>query len=76
MASSKPTVKIENWYILGECLYGQSYGHPDIRINDGEPLRTSTILNRKDGVVETLNTFYELGKEKVIEPAEQPAHMI
>jgi hypothetical protein len=61
---SKPTVRIENWKWRDpdrEQLCGQVYGHP--HIEDGHNVVTSLVLNISDGIVETRNTIYALGKE-------------
>ena len=55
----KPLVQIENWYRLGDALYGEVQDHP--RFAKGESVKTSLILHEVDGIVETNNTFYKLG---------------
>jgi len=67
----KPRVRIEDWYILGNHLYGETFGHPSPHIQDGKAVRTSTILSNEEGIVVTQNTIYELGKEKVLIYTEQ-----
>lgn len=39
---SKPEVKIENWWIAGNVLRGNVFGHP--RFPDDTPVTTSSIL--------------------------------
>lgn len=60
---SKPQVKIDNWRIIGEALFGEVQGHP--RFAQGQFVRTSRIasVDREKGEVETQNTIYLLGKE-------------
>lgn len=57
---SKPRVKLENWIDHEVQLGGDVYGHP--RFPDGTFVRTSRVVERRDGEVETLNTVYELGR--------------
>lgn len=62
---SKPEVDIDDWYILGNTLYGRAQNHP--RFDKGTEVRTSTIVSKvnhpKAGdVIETRNTLYRLGK--------------
>ncbi len=65
--SDKPSVRIENWHLIGGVLYGDAYDHP--RFEDGTTVRTSTVISEpgdepaKEGdTLETRNTFYTLGK--------------
>lgn len=63
---AKPEVRIENWTILDNQLYGEAYGHP--RFEDGKKVRTSSIkevpmMPEEGDKVETQNTIYVLGKE-------------
>lgn len=67
---NKPTVSIENWYLIGGRLYGNVHHHP--RFEDGTLVQTSSVVSEpgdepaKEGdVLETRNTFYELGKKGV-----------
>lgn len=68
--SDKPQVRIEDWFLIKGRLYGKAYDHP--RFEDGTLVRTSTVISEpgdepaKEGdVLETRNTFYELGKKGV-----------
>ena len=74
MAASKPIVKIENWYVLGDRLYGEVNDHPNF--NRGDFVKTSAILDRNEGLVVTKNTIYELGKEKTADEEMQPTKML
>ena len=73
----KPLVAIENWAVVdsvisrgfvdlqpGKHLMGSVLGHPSLRRT--KLIYTSRILNVYSGVVETLNTLYQLG-----EPSEE-----
>lgn len=40
----KPKVRIENWKIMGNKLYGEAYSHP--RFEDGTKVITSPIIKR------------------------------
>ena len=66
----KPKVKIEDWYVWQGELYGKVYGHP--YCTDGREVRSSMIEVREEKTIETQNTIYELGKEKVLIHTEQP----
>lgn len=64
---SKPTVQLENWYLLAGTLYGHAHHHP--RFDDGTLVRTCSVISEpgdepaKEGdTLETRNTFYVLGK--------------
>jgi hypothetical protein len=57
--SAKPEVKIHDWKILGDRLYGLAEGHPEL----GTQRITSSTIQRVDheaGTVETRNTVYRL----------------
>lgn len=69
----KPLVRIENWAVVqsvlspsyeelraGRHLTGNILGHPSVR--NTKFIYTSRIVNVYSGVVETLNTVYELGE--------------
>jgi hypothetical protein len=73
-AKSKPHVKIENWSVVdsviatgyqelapGQRLTGSIVGHADL---PNGIIYTSAIVSvdRDTGVVETLNTLYQLGQ--------------
>jgi len=67
--SDKPNAQLENWVFIGGVLYGEVLNHP--RFDDGTLVRTSTVISEpteepaKEGdVIETRNTFYELGKKR------------
>lgn len=73
----KPLVRIENWAVVqsvlspsfeelraGRHLTGNILGHASLR--NTKFIYTSRIVNVYSGVVETLNTVYELG-----EPSEE-----
>ena len=64
--SDKPTVQLEQWYLIGGQLYGYAHHHP--RFEDGTLVRTSRVISepgdepaKKGDTLETLNTFYVLG---------------
>jgi hypothetical protein len=69
----KPLVAIENWSVVesviaqgyaelrpGKHLTGNVFGHASLR--NTKFIYTSRILNVYNGVVETLNTIYQLGE--------------
>lgn len=69
----KPLVAIENWAVVdsvlspgfqdlrpGKHLMGNVLGHASVR--NTKFIYTSRIVNVYDGVVETLNTLYQLGE--------------
>lgn len=63
----KPTVRIENWFIVAGRIYGKIYGHP--LFPDGEEVTTSHLVNKEQicetgQTVETKNTFYKLGDKR------------
>lgn len=73
-AKSKPRVKIEKWSVVdsvistgyqelapGQRLTGSIFGHADL---PNGIIYTSAIVSvdREAGLVETLNTLYQLGK--------------
>ena len=73
----KPLVAIENWAVVdsviasgfeelrpGKHLMGNVLGHASVR--NTKLVYTSRIVNVYNGVVETLNTLYQLG-----EPSEE-----
>ncbi|HTY85018.1 MAG TPA: hypothetical protein VMB19_12420 [Silvibacterium sp.] len=73
----KPLVAIENWAVVdsvlssgyealqpGKHLMGNVLGHASLR--NTKLIYTSRIVNVYNGVVETLNTLYQLG-----EPSEE-----
>lgn len=66
--SDKPQVRLEDWYLISGRLYGKTYGHP--RFDDGTVVKTSSVFMpeteepaQEGDVLETRNTFYELGKK-------------
>lgn len=59
---SKPETLLENWCRHGDKLYGQFYHHAVIA--DGEFKHTSRILSIDDGIAETENTVYTLGRQQ------------
>lgn len=70
----KPTVHIDDWYILDDNLYGHVQDHP--RFEKGVAIRSSTIVGQPvllahpGDIVETRNTKYVLGTE-FKKPAEE-----
>jgi len=54
---------IHNWAEVGMVVYGEVYN--DDRRKNGTGIRTSKIVNldRENGVLTTMNTVYDLGKE-------------
>lgn len=65
--SNKPTVRIEDWFLIANKLYGNCYGHP--KFDDGTLVQTSTVVSEpgdepaKEGdTLETRDTLYTLGK--------------
>lgn len=57
---NKPTARLENWFVIGNCAFGDVVGHP--KLGDTQDCRTSTILRQTDTEIETHNTIYKLGK--------------
>ena len=59
--SERQKATLRNWYLDGDRLYGNAYGHPRFPgIMEGEPVRTSRVLEMGDGWAKTLNTDYTL----------------
>lgn len=56
--SVKQEALLRDWQFYGETVTGRVYGHP--RFKDGTRIHTSRIVNFKNGVVETLHTYYRL----------------
>ncbi len=58
-------MKLENWYIIGNCCFGEVYGNP--KFEDGTFVRTSTIkeYNKERSILQTKNSTYELGTENI-----------
>lgn len=68
---SKPEVKIEDWIVIGDKLYGNAIDHP--RFDKGTPVVTSSIVQEpllpKEGdTIETRNTIYRLVGQKAEYP--------
>ena len=71
--NSKPTVKLQNWYIGSDViwdpykapeqrsyvLFGNVYGHP--KFEDGEKIYSSPIVESNGRTIKTKNTTYILG---------------
>lgn len=55
--------KLENWIQVGAVIHGQIFNDRKLRFEDGEYIRTSYILEIKDGCAYTRNSVYELGKQ-------------
>ncbi len=58
----KPTVRITDWYITGERLFGTVLDHP--RLKHAGDVMTSPIvrMDLENNIVETMNTIYTLEK--------------
>lgn len=72
----KPTVRIENWIFTGNVLFGDVTNHP--HMGDAKDVRTSIVLNfdEVNGIAETKNTIYRLGKKYETLPASDAANQI
>lgn len=59
---TKPTVKIENWMVVRNCLMGDTIDHPN-GPGGRQFARTSAVvkMNVEEGTCETENTIYLLG---------------
>lgn len=59
----KQTAKLENWYQIGNSLFGQVYGHP--KLPDGTIVQTSEVVHIDyiAKTAETINTEYSLGNK-------------
>ena len=64
---AKHTAKIDNWFKIGNCLWGNVSDHSSLREFDPNSLqRTSELvsINEASGVAETLNTHYTRGAKQ------------
>ncbi|MGA0610032.1 hypothetical protein [Caldimonas sp. KR1-144] len=67
--ATKPRARLEHWFLLGgNTLYGAAYGSvraDGSRRPDGTAITTSRVLrlDTAEGIAETENTIYELGKK-------------
>ena len=61
MVKNKPI--LHNWIVMGSRIWGETYN--DDRMPNGTILITSEVVNldRENGILETKNTTYDLGKE-------------
>lgn len=62
----KNTARIENWFKVGNCLWGNVVNHTVREFDSDNLQRTSQLvyLDEKTGVAETENTHYTLGKKQ------------
>ncbi len=59
------TMRLENWFVAGEVLFGNVYNNPNFI--EGEFVRTSLIRELTSEKVITKNSTYILGKPSQIE---------
>ena len=62
----KHTARIDNWFVVGNCLWGNVSKHSLREFDPDNIQRTSDILSIDEnaGVAETANTHYKLGKKQ------------
>jgi hypothetical protein len=62
-----PKARIEDWGRIGDVIVGTTYDVTDPTFREGGHIRTSRIVNldQDAGHVETLNSNYVLGKERL-----------
>lgn len=60
---AKHTARIDNWFVVGNCLWGNVTEHTLREFNPDTIQRTSDIvyINEAFSVAETHNTHYTLG---------------
>lgn len=63
---AKHTARIDNWFEVGNCLWGKVTEHSLREFNPDCIQRTSELvsIDRNAGVAETENTHYVLGTEE------------
>lgn len=63
---SKNTARIDNWYKIGNCLWGNVSEHSVREFDPNNVQRTSNLVNfdEEAGVAETENTHYILGEKQ------------
>lgn len=63
---AKNTARIDNWFKIGNCLWGNVSEHSIREFDPGCLQRTSDIvsIDESAGVAETMNTHYILGKKQ------------
>jgi len=58
--------RLENWYRIGENLYGEVWNDRLCRWKDGHPIRTSTLTKNQTigegNLIFTRNSIYLLGE--------------
>ena len=67
--TTKPIVRITDWFITGRRLFGVAIDHPNAAPNS--EVMTSNILSTdlENNIVETVNTTYKLEKPYASSPA-------
>jgi len=62
----KNTARIDNWFIVGNCLWGNVTEHSVRQFDPDNLQRTSDIvrIDEEAGIAETLNTHYTLGNKQ------------
>lgn len=63
---SKNTARIDNWYKIGNCLWGNVSEHSVREFDPNNVQRTSNLVNfdEEAGIAETENTHYILGEKQ------------
>ena len=59
----KHTARIDNWFVVGNCLWGKVTEHTLREFDPNNIQRTSQLvsIDKDKGVAETENTRYKLG---------------
>lgn len=59
----KYTATINNWFVMGDCIWGNVTEHSVRKFDPDNLQRTSTLISidEEAGVAETINTSYTLG---------------
>lgn len=62
----KHTARIDNWFVVGNCLWGNVSKHSLREFNPDNIQRTSDLISIDEnvGTAETENTHYKLGKKQ------------
>lgn len=68
MTEKKYGGRLENWshYGLGLSAFGNLFDDPNKRFPDGAEVNTSRVVKIEGNGLETLNSYYDLGKEYVV----------
>lgn len=64
-SSKKYGGRLEKWWKEGDRVCGKLYSDPSERFPEGAEVVTSSVVGLVGGILETLNTIYELGEPYV-----------